>query len=166
MTEQSRNKRITCHERRLGFIFRRAFIFLAVAGSVSALPVRAQSPTCSVKTDLPIGVTNQNGYSFDYQSGNGPKCRRYRLRNKPGKVLTPPIWKDKTETFLDVSGRWAASLMCEASLNFEDLAPQFRYVMAWPTCLSVIVALILQPQRNSPLRSKTPDTQFGWTIGI
>jgi hypothetical protein len=102
MAEQTRNQRIICHERTLAFMLRRAFVFLFVAASVSSLPARAQVSSCNVKTDLPIGVTNQNGYSFDYQSGKGPKCRRYRLRNEPGKVLTPSIWKDKTETFLDV----------------------------------------------------------------
>jgi hypothetical protein len=81
---------------------RAAIVCLLVATSFWPLSTYSQSVACSVKTDFPIGVTNQNGYSFDYQSGKGAKCRRYRLRNEPGKVLTPTVWKDQSETFLDV----------------------------------------------------------------
>jgi hypothetical protein len=81
---------------------RAAIACVLVVTSFWPLPTYSQSVACSVKTDLPIGVTNQNGYSFDYQSGKGAKCRRYRLRNEPGKVLTPTVWKDQSETFLDV----------------------------------------------------------------
>jgi hypothetical protein len=83
-------------------ILRVACALIFVGFSFSTLPTYSQSVNCGVNVDLPIGSTNQNGYSFDYQSGKGAKCRRYRLRNEPGKVLTPTVWKDDSETFLDV----------------------------------------------------------------
>lgn len=49
-----------------------------------------------------MGTTNQKGYKFDYQSTRGSGCRTYRLRNAPGSVLTPAVWKDADEVFLDV----------------------------------------------------------------
>ena len=63
----------------------RAAYFLFFGVYCFSSPIYSQSATCRVNVDLPIGVTNQKGYSFDYQSGKGAECRRYRLRNEPGK---------------------------------------------------------------------------------
>lgn len=57
---------------------------------------------CPTSESTPIGLANQGGYTFNYQSGRGKDCRRYLLRNTPGKVQTPVLWKDKSEVFLDV----------------------------------------------------------------
>lgn len=52
---------------------------------------------------MPIGTANQGGYIFNYQSSRGNECRVYRLRNTPGKLLTPTRWNDSQELFLDVN---------------------------------------------------------------
>ncbi len=57
---------------------------------------------CPENEKTPIGTANQGGYRFNYQSGKGDECRTYRLRNTPGKVQTPALWKDIQEIFLDV----------------------------------------------------------------
>jgi hypothetical protein len=49
---------------------------------------------CSIPDWLPIGLENQYGYTFNYQSGKGKECRAYRLRNKPGQVSTAVDWRD------------------------------------------------------------------------
>jgi len=58
---------------------------------------------CEIIESMPAGLTNQGGYVFNYQCGKGKDCRSYGLRNVPGTVLTPVLWKDKQETFLDVN---------------------------------------------------------------
>ncbi len=73
-------------------------ILLAAAIPTSSL---AQSD-CATTHVLPIGLANQGGYAFNYQSGKGKDCRRYRLRNTPGNLLTPVLWRDTREVFMDV----------------------------------------------------------------
>jgi hypothetical protein len=65
---------------------------------LSPLSLQAQ---CKPTQQLPVGTTNQGGYVFNYQSWRGPNCRAYRLRNTPGKLLTPVAWTDQAETFFD-----------------------------------------------------------------
>jgi hypothetical protein len=62
-------------------------------------PAKADSDECVPKDSLTIGLTNQGGYSFNYQSRKGDGCRLYRVRNTPGHVLTPVIWEDEHEIF-------------------------------------------------------------------
>ena len=57
---------------------------------------------CEIKESMPEGKANQGGYAFRYQCSIGKDCRIYGLRNTPDTVLTPVIWKDEQETFLDV----------------------------------------------------------------
>lgn len=61
----------------------------------------AQELECRVSEWLPIGLARQGGYAFNYQSGRGPNCRVYRLRNMPGGLLTPVRWRDRGEIFID-----------------------------------------------------------------
>jgi len=55
---------------------------------------------CEITDALPVGLANQGGYTFHYQSGKGENCRGYLLWNAPGSVLTPVLWRDDQETFL------------------------------------------------------------------
>lgn len=66
------------------------------------LPGSFAQNECEITDSLPIGLANQGGYSFNYQSRKGKECRNYRLRNTPGKVQTPVKWKDDEEIFLDI----------------------------------------------------------------
>jgi hypothetical protein len=60
----------------------------------------AQQP-CQPTKHNPIGSTNQGGYNFDYYSGAARECRLFKLRNHPGKLETPVIWKSPAEVFID-----------------------------------------------------------------
>jgi len=63
------------------------------------IPPRPDSDECVAKDSLKIGLTNQGGYAFNYQSRKGDGCRLYRVRNTPGHLLTPVIWEDEHEIF-------------------------------------------------------------------
>lgn len=85
---------------------------------------------CPTSESTPIGLANQGGYTFNYQSGRGKDCRRYLLRNTPGKVQTPVLWKDKLEVFLDVdlaecprgsTCPWVEGIMISAQPTMKDL---------------------------------------------
>jgi len=65
--------------------------------------IAVEQTQCVVRANLPVGVENQGGYAFDYQSGKGDICRVYRLRNMPGRLQTPVLWKDRREVFMDLS---------------------------------------------------------------
>jgi len=62
---------------------------------------------CSFNGPPIKGSTNQGGYVFEYESysGTGPTgaCRLYRLRNTPGKLYTPVLWKDSGEIWFDTA---------------------------------------------------------------
>jgi len=75
---------------------------LAILVLFFCAPLRAQSD-CQELEKTPIGTANQKGYLFNYQSGRGNECRTYRLRNTQGKLLTPALWQDTQEIFLDVN---------------------------------------------------------------
>ena len=60
---------------------------------------KPDSDECVPTDSLKIGLTNQGGYAFNYQSRKGNGCRLYRVRNTPGHVLTPVIWEDEHEIF-------------------------------------------------------------------
>ncbi len=75
---------------------------LVVLVLCACAPLRAQSD-CKELEKTAIGTANQKGYLFNYQSGKGNECRTYRLRNTPGKLLTPALWQDPQEIFLDVN---------------------------------------------------------------
>jgi hypothetical protein len=62
-------------------------------------PPEPESDECVPKESLKIGLTNQGGYAFNYQSRKGDGCRLYRVRNTPGHLLTPVIWEDEHEIF-------------------------------------------------------------------
>lgn len=77
-------------------------MLISLATVMFASSLSAQQD-CATTGILPVGLANQGGYAFNYQSGKGTECRLYRLRNNPGKVLTPARWKDVKETFIDVN---------------------------------------------------------------
>jgi hypothetical protein len=62
-----------------------------------------QKYECMLTEKPKLGVANQGGYVFEYESGKGADCRTYGLRNEPGKLLTPVVWKDSEETFFNTS---------------------------------------------------------------
>ena len=57
---------------------------------------------CTVIREKPVTSTNQGGYSFDYYSILGSNCRLFRVRNHPGGLKTPVLWKSSAEVFFDV----------------------------------------------------------------
>jgi len=63
--------------------------------------------SCLFKDGPISGSTNQGGYSFDYESRSGSSqtggCRWYGLRNSPGRLFTPAIWKSTDEVFIDTN---------------------------------------------------------------
>jgi hypothetical protein len=63
--------------------------------------------TCLFNGSPISGSTNQGGYAFDYESRSGSsqtgRCRWYGLRNLPGKLFTPAIWKSADEIFIDTN---------------------------------------------------------------
>lgn len=68
--------------------------------AISASPARA---ACDPLETAISGSTSQGGYSFEYESWRGTNCRVYRLCNKTGRELTPVLWRDKNEVFIDAS---------------------------------------------------------------
>jgi len=76
-------------------------LIIPLAVATPSQVVRTQELECGVSEWLPIGLANQGGYSFNYQSGRGRDCRVYRLRNTPGGVLTPVRWREPGEVFID-----------------------------------------------------------------
>lgn len=72
---------------------------------LASLPLVGHAePRC--KGDRPIGpgITRQGGYSFQYQSTTrAGYCVGYQLRNNPGKVWTPAIWKQGDEILIDAN---------------------------------------------------------------
>lgn len=63
----------------------------------------AQTTPCSPVEKVFHGSVVQGGYAFEYESIRGADCRIYRLRNKPGKPLTPVVWRDGADVLLDVT---------------------------------------------------------------
>jgi hypothetical protein len=57
---------------------------------------------CKIVQEKSVGSTAQGGYSFDYYSGRGRNCRVYKLRNHPGRLKTPVLWRSGAEVFLGV----------------------------------------------------------------
>jgi len=89
---------------------------------------------CKTKEKTPIGLTNQGGYSFNYQSGKGQNCRVYRLRNTPGRLQTPVRWKDEQEVFHDCD-------LLECSVGsvcpwIESILPSYQPIKVGKTTLS------------------------------
>jgi hypothetical protein len=74
-----------------------------ISGLLAAILVASSSEACTLTDQTPIGTANQGGYSFNYQSGKGKECRQYQVRNTPGRVLTPVLWKSSIDTFLDIN---------------------------------------------------------------
>jgi hypothetical protein len=63
----------------------------------------AQGTPCA-PTEKPFtGSVVEGGYAFEYESIRGVDCRIYRLRNTPGKPLTPVVWRDGSDVLLDVT---------------------------------------------------------------
>ena len=56
---------------------------------------------CRVIREKPVTSTNQGGYSFDYYSILGSNCRLFRVRNHPGGLKTPVLWKSSVEVFFN-----------------------------------------------------------------
>src|SRR5947207_2579995 len=55
---------------------------------------------CALTETWKSGSTNQGGYSFNFQSNHGKDCRVYRVQNRPGRLLTPVLWKDSREIYI------------------------------------------------------------------
>lgn len=80
-----------------------SILLLLSATTTNSGPVPVLRSNCPEKDRMPIGVANQGGYVFNYQSARGDECRVYRIQNTQGKLLTPALWKDSSEVFLDVN---------------------------------------------------------------
>src|SRR5262249_4366897 len=59
------------------------------------------------------------GYAFNYQSRKGDGCRLYRVRNTPGHVLTPVIWQDNQEIYLQPDLPDCPSTASDCGIWFE-----------------------------------------------
>ena len=77
---------------------KRCVILLGI--SMSAVAARAD---CTPVGAVLKGAVNQGGYHFEYESREGPNCREYRMRNKPGQPLTPVKWVHDGAVFIDAN---------------------------------------------------------------
>jgi hypothetical protein len=68
----------------------------------SALSVTG-ADSCTTKGNPIGGAVNDSGYAFEFQSQEGENCRVYRIKNTPGKPLTPVKWSDQDTVFIDTN---------------------------------------------------------------
>lgn len=98
------------------WLLRALFAVLLVSGA------QQSADDCVPKATLKIGLANQGGYVFNYQSRKGDGCRLYRVRNTPGHLLTPVLWEDENEIFLSPD-------LPECSRNSQDCGTWFETIL-------------------------------------
>jgi hypothetical protein len=80
------------------------FVLLSLASCKHSVAERTadgqHQDACEGQDIMPLGSVAQGGYAFEYQSSRGKNCRVYRVRNRAGSLLTPVLWRDNHETFL------------------------------------------------------------------
>jgi len=59
--------------------------------------------TCRPSSATIHGTVNRAGYQFEYESFEGDHCREYRIRNKPGRPMTPVRWRYESNVFIDTN---------------------------------------------------------------